>query len=404
MTIYITLSAHIFGSPVQTPDISPIKLDTSTSAIISPNTLDAIDREIRESQMIRKRLEFENFTLSAAPRHHISSNMHNDETDEIRAEIRNIKKLLVLQEAAGDIIKTLDKSTDTSDLGDVLYLYNDKIANWFLSNGSESILDNDSTLEAVYTENTHKIFSLFNLNGHANHIQLDSSGEQNKFVRWLDAVSLNLYAYDDSNNLIGNNYVFDFKQDNVLPNSSALEFKNNLDLLSKEQVEEMSSRILGHPKKRDSDIVRVALHQTLADTNKTAINAIHNRFNSSPLVVAGDDDIRRYVVWARSSMGHNKDKVSGKLSEYFSGYKTKGHSNTTGCDSLICDNLLFGAAYTNAYTNIRPQNQNIGNTDKVRTNMFSLYSAYNIPNYNWYLGGTISYAASSIRGKKMSQS
>lgn len=33
--------------------------------------------------------------------------------------------------------------------------------------------------------------------------------------------------------------------------------------------------------------------------------------------------------------------------------------------------------------------------------MFSLYSAYNIPNYDWYLDSTVSYAESSIRGSKI---
>lgn len=81
--------------------------------------------------------------------------------------------------------------------------------------------------------------------------------------------------------------------------------------------------------------------------------------------------------------------------------RQKGHSNTIGFDGLICDNILLGSAYTNAYTSIRPKDQNIGNVDKVRTNMFSLYGAYNIPNYNWYLDGTVSYAESFVRGKKI---
>lgn len=175
----------------------------------------------------------------------------------------------------------------------------------------------------------------------------------------------------------------------------------------------MLSRILDNSKERDSAIVQVGLHQTLIDTNKTAMNAIHNRLlntGPSPAVAsAGDEDTcvcndsiyedsDRYGMWARSSINHSKDKVSGKNVEYFSSYKTTGHSNTIGFDGLICDNLLLGIAYTNVYTVIKPQNQNI---DKVRTNMFSLYSAYNIPNYNWYLNSTISYDESSIRGQKI---
>lgn len=40
--------------------------------------------------------------------------------------------------------------------------------------------------------------------------------EQNKFVKWkLDASSLTLYVYDDSNNIIDTEYVFDSEQDNM---------------------------------------------------------------------------------------------------------------------------------------------------------------------------------------------
>ncbi|WP_241773778.1 autotransporter family protein [Rickettsia asembonensis] len=257
-------------------------------------------------------------------------------------------------------------------------------------------------------------------------IILDSSGEQNKFVkRKLDASSLTLYAYDDSNDVIDTDYVFDSVQDNmfmeelkhVTTNSNVEEFKNNIGLLDKEQAEEMLARILDHTKERDSAIVQVALRQTLTETNKVAMNAIHNRLSNTGLgmsqaaIAAGGDNAcrcndniyeeSRYGMWARSLINHSKDKVSGKNAEYFSSYKTKGHSNTIGFDSLVCDNILLGIAYTNAYTSIRPKYQNIGNIDKVRTNMFSLYSAYNIPNYNWYLNSTISYAESYIRSGKM---
>lgn len=277
--------------------------------------------------------------------------------------------------------------------------------------GKDGIINvaDDTKYNIILAENGSNIILL---SDPENQVILDSSGEQNRFVKWtLDPSSLTLYAYDDSDNVIDNDYVFDSIQNNTFmqelknasPDSLAQEFKNNIGLLSKEQVEEMFSRILDHPKERSSDIVRVALHQALTDTNRIAMNVIHDRLldTSSTVVAAGDENENKYGVWARSSINHSKDKVSGNNTAYFSSYKTKGHSNTIGFDGLICDNILLGSAYTNAYTSIRPKDQNIGNVDKVRTNMFSLYGAYNIPNYNWYLDGTVSYAESFVRGKKI---
>ncbi|WP_341794283.1 autotransporter outer membrane beta-barrel domain-containing protein [Rickettsia endosymbiont of Rhinocyllus conicus] len=193
----------------------------------------------------------------------------------------------------------------------------------------------------------------------------------------------------------------------ALPGSDAEKFGNSLDeLIEEQQVKEAFSKLTDRPKERNSEIIRAALRHALTDTHNSAMSAIHSRLSNGPLVVAaGDDDVVgdtwQHGVWARASISHSKDKTSNKTAEYFSGYKTKGHSNTIGVDTLINDNLLLGLAYTNAYTSIKPQNQNAGNVDKARTNMFSLYGSYNIPNYNWFVDGTISYAESVIRGKNV---
>ena len=209
-------------------------------------------------------------------------------------------------------------------------------------------------------------------------------------------------------------YVFDSAKDKkfvqqlikALPDSDAEKFGDSLDELSNEQVKEAFSKLTDRPKERNSEIIRAALRHALTDIHNSAMSAIHSRLSNGPLIVAaGDDDVAndtwQHGVWARASISHSKDKASNKTAEYFSGYKTKGHSSTIGVDTLINDNLLLGLAYTNAYTSIKPQNQNAGNIDKARTNMFSLYSSYNIPNYNWFVDGTISYAESVIRGKNV---
>ncbi|QWB86737.1 hypothetical protein JRD95_00791 [Rickettsia parkeri] len=275
-------------------------------------------------------------------------------------------------------------------------------------NSDISNIDDGTKYNIILAENGSSIIPLSDPD---NQIQLDSSGEHNKFVKWiLDPKSLTLYVSDNSNNVIDKDYVLDSQQDKTFIQelkhaslqSDAQKFKNNIGLLSKKQVEDMLSRILDHGKQRDSDIIRVVLQQTLTGTHNSAMLAIHNRLIGAPLITsAGDDDMDQYGVWSKASINHNADKVNGKVSEYFSSYKTRGHSNTIGLDGLVCDDLLLGVAYTNAYTKIKPQNQNIGNVNKARTNVFSLYSSYSGQNYNWFLNSTISYAESSIRQRKI---
>lgn len=296
--------------------------------------------------------------------------------------------------SGGNIVLQSGSTLDLSNVSELTI----KLA--FINSDISNITD-DTKYNIILAENGSNIVLL---SDPENQVILDSSGEQNRFVRWtLDASSLTLYASDNSNNVIDNDYIFDSQQDNMfmqelknaLPGSNAADFKNNIGLLSKEQVEAMLDRILDHPKERDSAIVQVALHQTLTDINKVAMNAISNRLlntsSSQTIASAGDEgDVSKYGVWVRSSINQSKDKVNRKRAEYFSSYKTRGHSNTIGADGLVSDNLIVGAAYTNAYTSIKPKDQNIGNVDKVRTNMFSLYGAYNIPNYDWYLDSTVS--------------
>lgn len=226
--------------------------------------------------------------------------------------------------SGGNIILQSGSTLDLSNVSELTI----KLA--FINSDISNITD-DTKYNIILAENGSNIILL---SDPENQVILDSSGEQNRFVKWtLDPSSLTLYASDDSDNVIDNDYVFDSIQNNTFmqelknasPDSLAQEFKNNIGLLSKEQVEEMFSRILDHPKERSRDIVRVALHQALTDTNRIAMNVIHDRLldTSSTVVAAGDENENKYGVWARSSINHSKDKVSGNNTAYFSSYKTK---------------------------------------------------------------------------------
>ncbi|NJS41435.1 autotransporter domain-containing protein [Candidatus Gracilibacteria bacterium] len=286
-------------------------------------------------------------------------------------------------------------------------------------NSDISKIDDNTKYHLILAEHGGNIIPLYDPE---QKILLDSGGEQNRFIKWnLDPKSLTLYRFDNANNMIDKDLIFDSQHKNqfmqalksALPNSDAQKLKNNLGFLNKEQVEEMLSKLLDHQSTPDVTLVHTALQKILRDTYHTTINVILNRLNNSILPVSAGDDVdncmhnskhvdclNRYGIWTKTTINHRQDKVSDNQSEYFTSYKTRGYSNTIGFDTLIGNDLLVGAAYTNTYTTIKLQSQNVGDIDKARTNMCSLYSSYHIPNYNLYINSTLSYGNSTMMERK----
>ena len=66
---------------------------------------------------------------------------------------------------------------------------------------------------------------------------------------------------------------------------------------------------------------------------------------------------------------------------------------------MVRDDLILGAAYTRADTNIKLKNDHKGDREKVYSNIYSIYGLYNLPYNNLFVEGVASYGDSRVKSK-----
>ncbi len=246
-------------------------------------------------------------------------------------------------------------------------------------------------------------------------IKLDPTGEQNRFVQWsMDSSDLKLYITDISKQVIDKDIAESLSQEerkfytllnNVTDrNSSAGKFRNNIGLMDREHALQAMDRILpgnenpiGESLARNptSEIIRGLMAQ--ADTQITATrmgNSVPMK-NAASSVGSGDDDTLRYGVWGSPFYG----TACQETYKGVSGYKVKSAGGIVGFDGLVNDNLLLGAAYSRINTQMSHQDKKFGDKTNGKTNIFSLYSLYNLTN-NWFTEAIASYGITRVRNSE----
>ncbi|WP_375332012.1 autotransporter domain-containing protein [Candidatus Tisiphia endosymbiont of Temnostethus pusillus] len=247
-------------------------------------------------------------------------------------------------------------------------------------------------------------------------IKLDPTGEQNRFVQWsMDSSDLKLYITDISKQVIDKDIAgkslsqeerkFYTLLNNVTDrNSSAGKFRNNIGLMDREHTLQAMDRILpgnenpiGESLARNptSEIIRGLMAQ--ADTQITATrmgNSVPMK-NAASAVGSGDDDTLRYGVWGSPFYG----TACQETYKGVSGYKAKSAGGIVGFDGLVNDNLLLGAAYSRINTQMSHQDKKFGDKTNGKTNIFSLYSLYNLTN-NWFTEAIASYGITRVRNSE----
>ncbi|WP_341751420.1 autotransporter domain-containing protein [Candidatus Tisiphia endosymbiont of Piscicola geometra] len=247
-------------------------------------------------------------------------------------------------------------------------------------------------------------------------IKLDPTGEQNRFVQWsMDSSDLKLYITDISKQVIDKDIAgkslsqeerkFYTLLNNVTDrNSSAGKFRNNIGLMDREHTLQAMDRILpgnenpiGESLARNptSEIIRGLMAQ--ADTQITATrmgNSVPMK-NAASAVGSGDDDTLRYGVWGSPFYG----TACQETYKGVSGYKEKSAGGIVGFDGLVNDNLLLGAAYSRINTQMSHQDKKFGDKTNGKTNIFSLYSLYNLTN-NWFTEAIASYGITRVRNSE----
>ncbi|WP_342270899.1 autotransporter outer membrane beta-barrel domain-containing protein [Candidatus Tisiphia endosymbiont of Parasteatoda lunata] len=247
-------------------------------------------------------------------------------------------------------------------------------------------------------------------------IKLDPTGEQNRFVQWsMDSSDLKLYITDISKEVIDKDIAgkslsqeerkFYTLLNNVTDrNSSAGKFRNNIGLMDREHALQAMDRILpgnenpiGESLARNptSEIIRGLMAQ--ADTQITATrmgNSVPMK-NAASAVGSSDDDTLRYGVWGSPFYG----TACQETYKGVSGYKAKSAGGIVGFDGLVNDNLLLGAAYSRINTQMSHQDKKFGDKTNGKTNIFSLYSLYNLTN-NWFTEAIASYGITRVRNSE----
>ncbi|WP_342267340.1 autotransporter domain-containing protein [Candidatus Tisiphia endosymbiont of Empis tessellata] len=247
-------------------------------------------------------------------------------------------------------------------------------------------------------------------------IKLDPTGEQNRFVQWsMDSSDLKLYITDISKEVIAKEIAdkslsqeereFYIQLNNVTDrNSSAGKFRNNIGLMDREHALQAMDRILpgnenpiGESLARNptSEIIRGLMAQ--ADTQITATrmgNSVPMQ-NAASAIGSGDDDTLRYGVWGSPFYG----TACQETYKGVSGYKAKSAGGIVGFDGLVNDNLLLGAAYSRINTQMSHQDKKFGDKTNGKTNIFSLYSLYNLTN-NWFTEAIASYGITRVRNSE----
>ncbi|HJD56464.1 MAG TPA: autotransporter outer membrane beta-barrel domain-containing protein [Rickettsia endosymbiont of Pyrocoelia pectoralis] len=129
--------------------------------------------------------------------------------------------------------------------------------------------------------------------------------------------------------------------------------------------------------------------------NLTSINARIDKTQAAAMA-AGDEDMNaQFGGWINPFIGN----ATQKKIQNISGYKSDTTGGTLGFDALINDDAVLGLAYTRAETDVKMKDAKQGDKNKVRSNIFSLYGLYNLPQSNFFVEGVASYGDSKVTSK-----
>ncbi|WP_417905296.1 autotransporter domain-containing protein [Candidatus Tisiphia endosymbiont of Micropterix aruncella] len=238
-------------------------------------------------------------------------------------------------------------------------------------------------------------------------VSLDSTGEQNRFVKWsMDSSDLKLYITDISNKVLVKDsakyapHEQEFVNKQLLnATGDAAKFRGELGKMDQKNAHLAIEKLLpgnehsiGESLAKTSAIMGTLISQTAIQIASRQYMRMHNPASA---IGSGDDDQVMYGVWGSPFYG----TACQEMYEGVSGYKSKSAGGIVGFDGLVNDNLLLGAAYSRINTQMSHQNQKVGDKTNGKTNIFSLYSLYNFPN-NWFTEAIASYGITRVKNSE----
>ncbi len=112
---------------------------------------------------------------------------------------------------------------------------------------------------------------------------------------------------------------------------------------------------------------------------------------SSSGIAAGDEGAR-YGVWASPFFG----KTTQKENKGAAGYKSNAYGASFGFDTRANEDMIVGAAFTVANTEMKHRNFKSGDKTKISSMMFSIYGMQQITD-NWFAHGVATFGSNEVK-------
>nr|WP_253308180.1 autotransporter outer membrane beta-barrel domain-containing protein [Rickettsia endosymbiont of Ceutorhynchus assimilis] len=260
-------------------------------------------------------------------------------------------------------------------------------------------------------KNKHALISSEDDNGlvlPADKINITVSGEQNRFVKWsIDESSLTVSAADISKEVLKK----EAKETSDPIVKEVIEAllsggNNDKDVVEKHQYSPAVGGVVNQLGRVDKDktpeiikpLIQNKINPSTVVRIHTKVNNIVNatlntRMNNFVAEAAGDETETKLGVWVSPFIGNSEQKIKGDVNDY----KAKSRGATLGFDGFVTDDLLLGTSYTRVYTIMKHKNDKLGDESRVKSDIYSLYGLYDLPNSNLFFSGIALYSNSLVK-------
>ncbi|WP_342270677.1 autotransporter family protein [Rickettsia endosymbiont of Orchestes rusci] len=260
-------------------------------------------------------------------------------------------------------------------------------------------------------KNKHALISSEDDNGlvlPADKINITVNGEQNRFVKWsIDESSLTVSAADISKEVLKK----EAKETSDPIVKEVIEAllsggNNDKDVVEKHQYSPAVGGVVNQLGRVDKDktpeiikpLIQNKINPSTVVRIHTKVNNIVNatlntRMNNFVAEAAGDETETKLGVWVSPFIGNSEQKIKGDVNDY----KAKSRGATLGFDGFVTDDLLLGTSYTRVYTIMKHKNDKLGDESRVKSDIYSLYGLYDLPNSNLFFSGIALYSNSLVK-------
>ncbi|HJK86801.1 MAG TPA: autotransporter outer membrane beta-barrel domain-containing protein [Candidatus Megaira endosymbiont of Nemacystus decipiens] len=135
---------------------------------------------------------------------------------------------------------------------------------------------------------------------------------------------------------------------------------------------------------------KVNLNTLMSVTTSLSTRLNSQLVNNAGVVASGDHEAL-YGLWAVPFASTTKQKEDGS----FSGYKAETYGGTVGADAKVNEDLVLGAAFTAANSEVKYRDFKRGDKSDIDTLAFSLYGKQQLNN-KWFMNSFVTFANNDV--------